>query len=205
MCDYSLCGIPNRLAVEGEELVVHRFSTGSMGLASVVDLQVHQSVREAAPRKTFWESLKSFFEGPDQSAAVPAVCIPPGAQLILTDIPADLRRRHHLSPEELAVFTQTSAEFYSYRDAIRFQSRFEVHLQDLREGMHVRVLSLAGAPEYAPLDATMTEGVNQFGYAHDSQRHAGDRSERPEFAVSVRDRQESRVRGEVDRTRNLNA
>ena len=65
MCDYSLCGIPNRLAVEGEELVVHR-------------------------------------------------------------------------------------------DAIRFQNRFEVHLQDLREGMHVRVLSLAGAPEYAPLEAAMT-------------------------------------------------
>jgi len=25
MCDYSLAGIPNRLAVEGEQLVVHRF------------------------------------------------------------------------------------------------------------------------------------------------------------------------------------
>ena len=34
MCDYSLTGIPNRLAVEGEELVVHRFRTGSLGLAS---------------------------------------------------------------------------------------------------------------------------------------------------------------------------
>ena len=34
MCDYSLAGIPNRLAVEGEELAVHRFPTGSIGLAS---------------------------------------------------------------------------------------------------------------------------------------------------------------------------
>ena len=158
MCDYSLCGIPNRLAVEGEQLVVQRFSTGSMGLASVADLQVHESLREAAPRKIFWESLKSFFEGPDQSAAVPAVCIPPGAQLIVTDIPAGLRRNYHLSPEEAAVFTQTSAEVQSYRDAIRFQNRFEVHLQDLREGMRVRVLSLTGAPEYAPLEAAMTKG-----------------------------------------------
>ena len=32
MCDYSLAGIPNRLAVEGEQLVVHRFPA-SMGLA----------------------------------------------------------------------------------------------------------------------------------------------------------------------------
>ena len=34
MCDYSLAGIPSRLAVEGEQLVAHRFSTGSLGLAS---------------------------------------------------------------------------------------------------------------------------------------------------------------------------
>ena len=25
MCDYSLCGLPNRLAQEGEEFVVHKF------------------------------------------------------------------------------------------------------------------------------------------------------------------------------------
>src|SRR5690349_20792117 len=29
MCDYSLAEVRNRLAVEGEELVVHRFSTHS--------------------------------------------------------------------------------------------------------------------------------------------------------------------------------
>ena len=32
MCDYSLMGIPNRLACEGEDLVVHQFRTGSRGL-----------------------------------------------------------------------------------------------------------------------------------------------------------------------------
>jgi hypothetical protein len=34
MCDYSLAGVPNRLAVEGEELQVHRFPTGALGLTS---------------------------------------------------------------------------------------------------------------------------------------------------------------------------
>ena len=34
MCDYSLAGLPSRLAVEGEQLVVHRFPTGTLGLAS---------------------------------------------------------------------------------------------------------------------------------------------------------------------------
>ena len=155
MCDYSLCGIPNRLAEEGEELVVHRFSTGSMGLASVADLEMQKQLREAAPRKTFWESLKCFFEEPDHSASAPAVCIPPGTQLIVRDIPTNLQRRHHFDVKEAAVFTQTSAEVYSYRDAIRFRNGCEIHLQDLHEGMHVLVLSLADAPEYTGLEATM--------------------------------------------------
>jgi hypothetical protein len=34
MCDYSLAGIPNRLAAEGEQLMVFRFPTGARGLAS---------------------------------------------------------------------------------------------------------------------------------------------------------------------------
>ena len=38
MCDYSLMCVPNRLAREREELVAHRFTTGSMGLASDLDL-----------------------------------------------------------------------------------------------------------------------------------------------------------------------
>lgn len=150
MCDYSLCGIPNRLAVEGEELVIHRFTTGSMGLASLTDLQVSERLKETAPRKTFWQSLKSFFELPDQSEAAPAVCLPPGARLIVRNIPAALQRRYGIGQEEGALFTQTNAEINSYRDAIRFQNCCEVLLQDLREGMHVQVLSLADATEYAP-------------------------------------------------------
>lgn len=39
MCDYSLHGIKNRLATEGEQLFIHKFHTGSKGLASVTDLK----------------------------------------------------------------------------------------------------------------------------------------------------------------------
>ena len=39
MCDYSLMAIPNRVAVSGDELVVHRFQTGTVGLASASDLR----------------------------------------------------------------------------------------------------------------------------------------------------------------------
>ena len=38
MCDYSLYSLRNRLASEREQLVVHRFQTGSVGLASPSDL-----------------------------------------------------------------------------------------------------------------------------------------------------------------------
>ena len=45
MCDYSLMAIPNRLAEEGEDLVAHRFPTGSVGLASPRDLHMPDSLR----------------------------------------------------------------------------------------------------------------------------------------------------------------
>lgn len=38
MCDYSLYAIQNRLAEEGEELVLHRFETGTIGFTSAWDL-----------------------------------------------------------------------------------------------------------------------------------------------------------------------
>ena len=117
MCDYSLAGIPNRLAVEGEQLVVHRFSTGSLGLASPCPSPL--------------------------SKGTPAVCIPPGARLRLRDIPQDLQLRFGLNEIEEVTFVQQSAEVYQYRDAVRFQNGREVLLQRLRCGQQVEVLSLA--------------------------------------------------------------
>ena len=155
MCDYSLCGIPNRLAVENEELVVYRFSTGSMGMASLADLRVCEQIKKSVPKKTFWQKVKAFFEQPSQFATPPAVCIPPGARLNVRNIPDDLRRRFHIGQEEPAVFTQISSEFNSYRDALCFNGDCQVRLQDLREGMPVQVLSLEGTSEYVPPAVTV--------------------------------------------------
>lgn len=151
MCDYSLCGIPNRLAVEGEQLVVHKFTTGSMGLASPADLPV--MVGSTETKRTLWQALKDFFEPGRPISLTPAVCIPPGAQLIVKDIPADLRHQCCVTEREAVVFTQISADVNSYRDAIRFSNGYEIRLQDLREGMRVEVLSLSGATEYTPVMA----------------------------------------------------
>ncbi len=60
MCDYSLFEYPNRLAVEGEELVTYRFQSRSLGLVSLPELRSFQSneeVREchASPgQSTIW-------------------------------------------------------------------------------------------------------------------------------------------------------
>lgn len=136
MCDYSLMSIPNRLARESEELVVERFSTGSMGFAS-----------PSTQCRGWWERLKDFFNpGPRV-----AVCIPPGARLALRDIPQQLRSEWHVNEVEEVTFTQLSANVNHYRDAVRFGNGKEVLLQRLRSGQHARVLDLSCAGETEPV------------------------------------------------------
>jgi hypothetical protein len=145
MCDYSLMAVPNRLAREGEELVAHRFPTGSLGLASPADLK--RAVDPPPPvRRSLWRAAAEFFN-PPKSEPVPAVCIPPGARLLLQDIPVRLQQELCLRPVERVTFTQISAAVNSYRDAVRFENGREVRLQELREGQRVRVLDLSVAEE----------------------------------------------------------
>ncbi len=145
MCDYSLMAVPNRLAQQGEDLVAHRFPTGSLGLASPADMKRILEPAPAAPR-SLWCSLKAFFN-PLRAEPVPAVCIPPGARLRLQDIPARLQHEFGVGPEEDVTFTQISAAANSYRDAVRFGNGREVRLQELREGQRVQVLDLSMAEE----------------------------------------------------------
>ena len=129
MCDYSLAGLPNRLAVEGDQLVVKRFSTGTMGLAPLCP------------------SLKQLLF----PSSTPAVCVPPGARLRLRDLPGYLQCRFQVGPVEEVTFVEQSAETFTYRDAVRFSNGWEILLQDLRCGQRVDVLSLSGVEEVAEI------------------------------------------------------
>jgi len=141
MCDYSLGGLPNRLAVEGENLIVHRFPTNSIGLASQVDLQ--PKAREVSTLNlTLWQRIKDLFAS--DCVSVPAVCIPPGACLILRNIPLGLQREWGVSEEENIVFVQTSAAVNTYRDAFCFRNGRQVSLQQASEGILAKVVSLGG-------------------------------------------------------------
>ncbi|HWB87479.1 MAG TPA: hypothetical protein VG675_25275 [Bryobacteraceae bacterium] len=143
MCDYSLMGVPNRLAQEGEELVIYRFQTGSLGLAAAADLQ--RSDSPVVPSRTFWAALKELFNPkPDQ---VCAICIPPGARLELRGLPVGRQRELAVGPIEEVTFTQISALVNTYRDAVRFSNGRELRLQELQEGLQMKVLDLSLAEE----------------------------------------------------------
>ena len=137
MCDYSLAAFRSRLAVEGEELVVYRFPTGALGLASPCDV----------------ESCRKAFRGWDDwldPREIPcAVCIPPGARLSLPEIPVHIQRRLGVGATEEVVFTETSAEAYRYRDAVRFNRGREVLLQSLAVGQRIRIISLSATESRA--------------------------------------------------------
>jgi hypothetical protein len=161
MCDYSLMGVPNRLAREGEQLVLHRFPAGSLGLASPADLQPRVNA-DRSPR-TFWSAVKEFFAAPYQPT-VCAVCIPPGTLLILRDISPKLRQSMGVSAEESVTFTQISANPYQYRDAVRFPSGREVRLQDLQEGQRLQVLQMTSTEESEiPLELPAMQPAVQAG------------------------------------------
>jgi len=151
MCDYSLHQHQNRLALVGETLVVYRFPSSTLGLASPADLQTMADEKANRRRPRFWLAIVDFFSAP-AGEKIPAVCVPPGAQLRLREIPARLRRKLNVLEEEEVVFTQLSVEANRHRDAVRFRNGREVLLQELEPGQRVFIIdtSLLDEPPEAP-------------------------------------------------------
>jgi len=153
MCDYSLQCVKTRLAKEGEQLFIHKFYTGSKGLASVDDWKALDTAQPAPPGMGVWGRFQHWLInqarklGHRDQRSLPAVCIPPGARLHVNGIPARLQERYGVGVSEDVVFAQLSLEAYQYRDAVRFRNGQEVLLQYLDEGLQVHVISLASAEE----------------------------------------------------------
>ena len=145
MCDYSLHLSPTRLAKEGEQLVIHRFTGGSLGMASPAELQpAEYHRRPAAPRAWKWAGIAHYFRQLNQDAPVVcAVCVPPGARLVLQEIPVAMQKELQVASEEEVVFDQMTADAYAYRDCIRFRNGRKVSLQTLRPGQRLKVVSLS--------------------------------------------------------------
>ena len=135
MCDYSLHGLPNRLAEEGEVLVVHRFYTGSKGLTSPEYLK---PVQKPKGLMAVFKRMLAL-----QQPGVCAVCIPDGVQLKLHGITPALQQAHGLFTTEAVTFRQLSADALTYRDALEFKNGVKVRLQSLEDGQSVEVLALS--------------------------------------------------------------
>ncbi len=158
MCDYSLHTFPNRLAVEGESLVVHRFAGASLGLASPADLAPIEAATPCRERGV-WAKVKTWFQAQrpkwEAEARVPAVCIPPGARLVLHDIPRRLQRELNVGEIEPVTFAEISAEVNTYRDAIRFENNRRILLQALEPGQRVMVVSMTPANSRVHVEVTL--------------------------------------------------
>ena len=133
---------PNRLAERGEELVVHRFLSGSIGLASPADISLQHA--KSIQRRSIWSAVRDFFTITEK-AAVPAVCIPPGARLQMTGLTDDFRSHYGFHPDEVVTFEQVTPAVNTYRDALRFSNGRVQLLQVLNEGQRITVVDLTGA------------------------------------------------------------
>jgi hypothetical protein len=122
--------------VDGERLVIHQFRTGTVGLAAEADLRPQEM-----PDRGFWRTTLGV-AGPTQRQEC-AVCIPPGAKLLLRDIPERIQVQLGVNTEEEVIFTQLTGDTNAYRDAVRFGNGSELLLQRLQPGQRVDVLDLS--------------------------------------------------------------
>jgi hypothetical protein len=137
---------PNRLATEGEILVTYTFSTGSVGFVSPAEMRGTQGSLSSPPAG-FWAKLRASFTAPPARHSIPAVCIPPGARLKLASISEQAPRTLALAVGEEVIFTEITAAWNQFRDALRLKNGREILLQSIGEGLQIQVLSLT-LPEH---------------------------------------------------------
>ena len=142
MCDYSLHGIPSRLAEKDEVLVVHRFYTGSKGLTSP------ESLKPVERSKSLMAKVAKLLGFQPEECAV---CIPDGAKLRLRGISSNLQNALGVMSVEAVTFRQLSMNEYSYRDAVEFSNGIRIRLQDLEEGQSVEVLTISSRDADVPV------------------------------------------------------
>jgi hypothetical protein len=86
---------------------------------------------------TFWKRMRAWF----RSETPCAVCLPPGAKLVLRDVPESLRTASGRDNDEIVEFTQSGSQ-YEYRDGVQFSSGTRILLQQLPPGLEADVLNL---------------------------------------------------------------
>jgi hypothetical protein len=154
MCDYSLFELHNRLAVEGEELVTHRFHTGTIGMigASSTSPALAPETWLSRLRRVLGEKAPDTFTTKGQTLDREcAVCLPPGAMLRLTNASSSMLS---MLNGPTVRFTQRSVDLNRHRDCLEVvdgpNKGFSLSLQACFPGMRVLVLSLTSSEDRVP-------------------------------------------------------
>ena len=102
---------------------------------------------------------------PRKQCGMTAVCIPPGARLLISEVPQNAQPGFDLLELESVKFTQLSERSYAYRDALRFSDGETVLLQKLPEGLRATVIALAPDEEIVVEQAVPpADGVLRWPY-----------------------------------------
>ena len=137
MSDDSLGATRNRLVAEGEHLVVHSVSTGSLDLVSVAAVRHNELALRRSHKSTFWQRIARCFEFekvPDGSHPVSAVWVPSGTHLILKGIPTSLQQRYGLEEEEGAIYLRHDTEDGTSRGKLRFNNGHSFNFKSCERG-----------------------------------------------------------------------
>jgi len=166
---YSLMKLRNRFAVEGEELVVHRFRSGLVGVVSCGDfdrwlsrtLPSAESVAATPQRPPgIWTAIRNFcadfltyygfidFDELRTDEPGPVVAIRPDALLRVFDISPAWQEQYHLASSEDALFIELSPPLS--RSALCFGNGTVIPLKLLKEGQRVKVLRRSWAESLEP-------------------------------------------------------
>ena len=109
----------------------------------------------------FLERVKKWLY-PPAPAECTAVCVPPGAHLLVRDIPKKMQQAFCLQgPVQEVTFTQIGT--VGFRDAICFRNGTKVLLQRLDEGQRVKVLALSAEDVSSPEPATKSFVFSRIG------------------------------------------
>ncbi|HTP30861.1 MAG TPA: hypothetical protein VMJ75_01735 [Candidatus Acidoferrales bacterium] len=139
MSDPAMKSVSSRLAEQDDDLVCYRFRCTTIAFARFADLQAAEDPAPQSPG-SFWSELKEVFF-PPSPPTVPVVRVPPGARLLLMDIPEALRESFGVGRIEEVSLAQVN-ENDTVRDAVRFSNGCELLVTSLHAGQRVRVLSV---------------------------------------------------------------
>jgi len=165
--DYSITKLRNRLAVEGEELIAHRFQNGMTRMVDRADFERWQRARadgenSRPPTRHGWQSLKQYVVGfltyygfvDDASRKAdepgPVVAIPSEALVRVFGLPLEWQEQHQLAACEDALFIEFSPPWGVAGRGLCFGNGVVIPLRLLEEGQRIKVLRRSWADSLEP-------------------------------------------------------